>query len=80
MVYLGSFPEPIWYAPKGIENIMSLFVVQKYYWVIFNSINGNSFKVVLENNNLTFAPTANRLYTLVCTDDDENELEYGNYC
>jgi hypothetical protein len=73
MGYLGSFPKPVWYDPKGIANIMSLFVVQKFYCVTYDVMNGNSFKVDLGNNSLTFAPTAKGLYALVCTDDNKNE-------
>jgi hypothetical protein len=29
--WLGDFPEPVWYNPNGVANIMSLFVVKKYY-------------------------------------------------
>jgi hypothetical protein len=66
--YMGSSPEPIWHDSKGIANFMSLFVVQK-----IQTHNGNSFKVDLKNNNLTFTPTVNGLYVLVCTDDNENK-------
>jgi hypothetical protein len=31
MGYLGDFPELVWYDPKGVANILSLFIVQKYY-------------------------------------------------
>jgi hypothetical protein len=30
---LGSFPEPVWYNPKGVANILSLNSVKKYYRV-----------------------------------------------
>jgi hypothetical protein len=39
MGYLGLFLEAIWYDPKGIANIISLFVVQKCYQVTYKSIN-----------------------------------------
>jgi hypothetical protein len=31
MGYLGDFLEPVWYDPKGVADILSLFIVQKYY-------------------------------------------------
>lgn len=31
--WLGDFPEPVWYIPQGVANILSLFLVQKYYCV-----------------------------------------------
>jgi hypothetical protein len=69
---LGSFPDPVWYDPKGIAHIMSLLVVQKYYRVSYDSKNGNRFKVELKNDNLTFAPTAKGLYSMICQDKDED--------
>jgi hypothetical protein len=30
MGYLGDFPEPVWYDPKGVANILLLFIIQKY--------------------------------------------------
>jgi hypothetical protein len=35
--YLGDFPEPVWYSPGGIVNILSLKVVAKYYDVEYIS-------------------------------------------
>ncbi|GAX19421.1 hypothetical protein FisN_4Lu403 [Fistulifera solaris] len=64
MGYLGSFPEPVWYDPGGIANILSLFVVQKYYHVTFDSSKDNSFKVHLANASLCFQPTAKGLYAM----------------
>ena len=31
--YLGSYPEPVWFNPEGIANLMSLHNVQQYYQV-----------------------------------------------
>jgi hypothetical protein len=51
--YLGDFPEPVWYDPKGVANILSLFIVQKYYRFQYDSPKGNSF-IVLMPNKMTF--------------------------
>jgi hypothetical protein len=35
--WLGDFPERVWYNPDGVANIMSLFVIKKYYRVHYDS-------------------------------------------
>jgi hypothetical protein len=35
MGWLGDFPEIVWFNPKGVANILSLFIVMKYYHVQF---------------------------------------------
>jgi hypothetical protein len=37
MGWLGDFPEPVWFNPKGVANILSLFIVMKYYHVKLDS-------------------------------------------
>jgi hypothetical protein len=49
MGYLGDFPEPVWYDPKGVVNILSLFIVQKYFRVQYDSLKGNHFLVSIPN-------------------------------
>jgi hypothetical protein len=62
--YLGSFPEPVWYDPRGIANILSLFIVQKYYHVTYDSAVDNAFRVKLGQGTLLFTPTAKGLYAV----------------
>ncbi len=37
MGYLGNFPEPVWYDPNGIANILSLNRVKQHYEVQYKS-------------------------------------------
>ena len=43
--YLQGYPNPIWYDPDGIDNILSLANVKKLFGVTFDSDKGNAFKV-----------------------------------
>jgi hypothetical protein len=49
MGYLGDFPEPVWYDPKGVANILLLLIMQKYFQVQYNSLKGNHFLVLMPN-------------------------------
>jgi hypothetical protein len=62
---LGDFPEPVWYNPKGVANILSLDSVKKHYRVTYDSKGGDTF-VVTDNHGpkLHFKPTKNGLYVL----------------
>jgi hypothetical protein len=63
MGYLGDFPEPVWYDFKGVANILSLFIVQKYYQVLYDSRKDNSFIVSMPNKTkFCFHPTVKGLY------------------
>jgi hypothetical protein len=62
---LGNFPEPVWYNPKGVANILSLALVKAHYRVTYDSKGGDTF-VVTDNHGLKlhFQPTKNGLYAL----------------
>jgi hypothetical protein len=61
--YLGDFPEPVWYSPGGIFNILSLKVVAKYYDVEYVSRTEDAFIVTGPNGvKVKFEPTAKGLY------------------
>jgi hypothetical protein len=63
MGYLGDFPEPIWYDPKGVANIMSLPIVQKYYGICYDNSKDNSFIVSTpKKTKFHFHPMAKGLY------------------
>ena len=36
--YFGSYPEPVWYNPNGLANIMSLSNVSKYYQLTMDTL------------------------------------------
>jgi hypothetical protein len=62
---LGNFPEPVWYNPKGVANILSLNSVKKYYKVTYDSNEGDAFIVTDDQGlKLHFTPTKNGLYAL----------------
>jgi hypothetical protein len=37
MGWLRDFPELVWFNPKGVTNILSVFIVMKYYHVQLDS-------------------------------------------
>lgn len=60
---LGNFPEPVWYHPDGIANIMSLSSVQRHYRVNYDDIE-NIFTVHHPENDthMTFQCSERGLY------------------
>ena len=63
--WLGNFPEPVWYIPQGVANILSFFLVQKYYCIQCDTHQSNSFLVTKsDGTGLTFLPIGNGLYRL----------------
>ena len=63
MGWLGDYPEPVWYNPTGIANILSLANVKKYYHVTYDSKSTDTFMV---NNGQSqkwkFCPSKRGLY------------------
>jgi hypothetical protein len=45
MAWMGSFPEPVWYDPNAVANILSLYTVKKYYRVQYDSHKDDAFIV-----------------------------------
>ena len=72
---LGNFPEPVWYNPKGVANILSLNSVKKYYRVTYDSAGSDTFVVTDATNSLKlhFKPTKNGLYALRGLSSDGQE-------
>ena len=35
--YFGSFPEPVWFNPKGIANILSKYLLAQHYHVWYDN-------------------------------------------
>ena len=61
--YLGDFPEPVWFDPGGIANILSLHIIIKYYRVSYNSKVSDKFLIeVSSDTTLHFTPIAKGLY------------------
>jgi hypothetical protein len=59
---LGNFPEPVWYNPSGIANILSLNSMKKYYRVIYDNSIEDCFIVGDEGNSIPFQPSIGGLY------------------
>jgi hypothetical protein len=63
--WLGDFPEPVWYNPNGAANIMSLFVVKKYYRVQYDSAEQDVLRVTKPDGSIMlFTPTVKGLYAM----------------
>ena len=63
--WLGDFPEPVWYIPHGVANIMSLFIVKKYYRVRYDSMKQDAMLVTKpDGTTMSFRPTEKGLYAL----------------
>ena len=61
--YLGDFPEPVWFDPGGVANLLSLHIIIKYYRVSYDSAVSNEFLIeVSSDTTLHFTPTAKGLY------------------
>jgi hypothetical protein len=63
--WLGDFPEPVWYNPDEVANIMSLFVVKKHYRVRYDSEQQDALLVTKPTGQtMVFKPTTKGLYAL----------------
>ena len=77
---LGNFPEPVWYNPKGVANILSLNSVKKYYRVTYDSAGSDTF-VVTDTNSLKlhFKPSTKiGLYALQGSSDRQEKWSFVN--
>ena len=60
---LGQFPDPVWYNPNGIANILSLHAVKKHYHVTMDTEVGDSIHVHNHDGTVTtFHPSKNGIY------------------
>ena len=61
--FFGSYPEPVWYHPKGIANIMSLNNVESYYRITMDTAITNAFYLHTKSNKtIEFKPCGRGLY------------------
>ena len=61
--YLGDFPEPVWFDPGGVANVLSLHIIIKYYRVSYDSAVSDEFLIeVSSDTTLHFTPAAKGLY------------------
>jgi hypothetical protein len=63
--WLGDFPEPVWYNPDGVANIMSLFMFKQHYRVWYDSEKQDALLVTKPSGwTMVFKPTTKGLYAL----------------
>ena len=61
--YFGSYPEPVWFNPHGIANIMSLDNVAKYFRITMDTDTEKAMMVHKDNGQvMKFTPTGKGLY------------------
>ena len=61
--YLSSYPEPVWFNPEGIANLMSLHNMQQYYQVTLNTTEDNAFYINNDGGHRTrWEPSGHGLY------------------
>jgi hypothetical protein len=51
MGWLGDYPKPVWFNPKGVANILSLFLVKTYYRIQYDSATKDTFMVTKDRWN-----------------------------
>ena len=71
--YLSSYPEPVWFNPEGIANLMSLHNLQRYYQVTLNTNEDNAFYINNDGGHCTqWEPSGHGLYH--CALDSSNNI------
>ena len=74
MGWLRDYPQPVWYNPKGVANILSLYLLQTYYHVQYDSKKENSFLVTLQDGTIIwFSPTKKGLYAYTRHQDAQGQ-------
>ena len=68
MGYLGDFPTPVWYHPRGIANIMSMDDVATQFRMMLDSQTSNALCLhSLDGKPIAFTPSTKGLYKHVLT-------------
>ena len=68
--YFGSYPEPVWYNPSGLANIMSLNNISKYYQLTMDTMSDAAILLHKSNgSNMRFVPSGKGLYHHALKDD-----------
>jgi hypothetical protein len=66
MGWFEDFPEPVWYNPDGVANILSMYIMTQHYHVTMDSKRDNALFVSKPDGSaLRFAPTGKDLYACV---------------
>ena len=82
--YFSDYPEPVWYHPKAIANILSYHNVSRHYRITTDTAADSAFNLHTRNGDIIqFTPTKHGLYkadmnnthwTLVTTVKDQQSL------
>ena len=68
--YFGSYPEPVWYNPSGLANIMSLNNISKYYQLTMDTMSDAAILLhKADGSSMRFIPSGNGLYHYALKDD-----------
>ena len=63
---LEGFPEPLWFTPDGIANVLSLANVRKYFEVEYRVEGGNvMFVVNIPSRKITFKDHVTAYITMI---------------
>ena len=74
--YFGNYPEPVWYNPHGIENMMLLYKVAQIYRITLYTTIANQFNLHHQDGcTVTFTPSRKGLYKHHLTDGEANHPE-----
>ena len=61
--YFGNYPYPVWYNPKGVANILSLYNVTKHYRVTMDSSKDHTITIHKNNgDHIRFTPSTHGLF------------------
>jgi len=72
--YLGDYPEPVWFHPDGIANILSLHNLTKHYKITMDSEADNNMTLhKTDGTSLCFKPSHNGLYHIDSQDVTNQE-------
>ena len=69
MATIPGYPDPVWYAEEGIENLLSLSKVTRHYNVTYNSDKDNTF-TAHKDNPLYFTETSEGLFHIDTSQDN----------
>ena len=71
MGYLGTYPEPVWFNPGGVANILSQNNAAQHFRLTMDTQVENSISLHRVNGDpLVFTPTHNRLYCYTLSDEE----------
>ena len=71
MGYLGTYPEPVWYNPGGVANILSQNNVAQHFRLTMDTQVENSISLHRMNGSpLVFTPTHNGLYCYTLSNEE----------